>query len=134
MPVPAKSGEPEAWLALDLIPGLGSETFRKLLRVFGSPAAILEQNVSTLKNLVPTQLAQAIAEGADSQKHAAACKWLEHENNHLLTLADADYPQQLLEIPDPPPLLYLKGRRELLSLPGIAVVGSRNATPGGEQN
>jgi DNA processing protein len=52
----------------------------------------------------------------------------------LITLADSDYPRQLLEIADPPPLLYGRGRRELLGSTGIAVVGSRNATPQGLQN
>ena len=44
------------------------------------------------------------------------------------------YPRSLLEIPDPPPLLYARGRVELLARPALAIVGSRNATPQGERN
>ena len=52
----------------------------------------------------------------------------------MLTLADTAYPKQLLEIPDPPALLYVAGSPELLSIPSLAVVGSRNATPQGLRN
>jgi DNA processing protein len=48
-----------------------------------------------------------------------------------MTLAEEDYPKSLLEIADPPAVLYCKGRRSLLSQPGLGVVGSRNATPQG---
>ena len=52
----------------------------------------------------------------------------------MITLADAEYPQALLQIPDPPPLIYVKGRRELLNRDSFAVVGSRNATAQGVNN
>src|SRR4029077_7218335 len=50
------------------------------------------------------------------------------------TLADEGYPRALLEIPDPPPLLYAVGRVELLQHPCFAIVGSRNATAQGDAN
>jgi DNA processing protein len=52
----------------------------------------------------------------------------------VLTLADTAYPKQLLEIPDPPALLYVAGDARLLSSPALAIVGSRNATPQGLRN
>jgi DNA processing protein len=52
----------------------------------------------------------------------------------VLTLADADYPRPLPETPDPPAPLHLRGRRELLARPGLAIVGSRSATPQGASN
>lgn len=134
MPIPAPGAEPQAWLGLELIPGLGGEGMRKLLARFGAPSAVLAQSVSTLSQTVTVSAARAIAEGAPPERIEATLKWLEQESNHLLTLADEDYPPQLLEIADPPPILYLKGRRELLGKPGLAVVGSRNATPSGLQN
>ena len=60
--------------------------------------------------------------------------WLAQPGNHVLTLADAAYPARLLEIADPPTLLYAKGRIDLLSAPSVAVVGSRNATAAGLEN
>jgi DNA processing protein len=134
MPMPPAGGEPLAWLALDLIPGLGGEGIRRLLNAFGTPAAVLQQTRSSLERCVTPRVAEAIVSGADPARLEAATKWLTADSNHLLTLADSDYPPALLEIADPPPILYLKGRRGLLGAPGIAVVGSRNATPVGAQN
>jgi len=48
-------------------------------------------------------------------------------------MADPAYPALLLEIPDPPTLLYLRGNAALLQKRALAVVGSRNATPQGLQ-
>ena len=59
----------------------------------------------------------------------AALHWASEPGNRILTLADSEYPQALLSSADPPVLLYLKGRVELLNRPGFAIVGSRNATP-----
>ena len=124
----------ESWLSLGLISGLGDESERRLLVAFGSPADILSANVVALQRVVSKQAAHSIALGVDKNKLAAALKWLEHPGNSVITLADPDYPSLLLNIPDPPPLLYLKGRRELLSSPALAIVGSRNATPQGLSN
>lgn len=60
--------------------------------------------------------------------------WLDHPRNHLLTWNDAAYPALLREIPSPPALLHVCGDPEVLSLPQIAIVGSRNPTASGEQN
>jgi DNA processing protein len=65
---------------------------------------------------------------------APAAEWLADPLNRILTVADAEYPQALLNIPDPPLLLYVKGRLDLLNSPALAVVGSRNATTQGIRN
>lgn len=64
----------------------------------------------------------------------AALEWSAQPGNHVLTLADADYPRALLTIADPPTLLYAKGDVGLLNRPAFAIVGSRNATKQGEAN
>jgi DNA processing protein len=75
---------------------------------------------------------------ATTERVNAALAWLsgadEGSARSLVTLADADYPKLLLEIADPPVLLYARGRRELLGSDCVAMVGSRNTTPQGEQN
>ena len=134
MPIPVPGAEPQAWLALHLIQGLGSEGIRKLLARFGAPSSVLAQSVAVLSQSVTPAVARSITEGPTAEKLDASLKWLNDDSNHLLTLADDDYPAQLLEIADPPPILYLKGNRALLGRPGLAVVGSRNATPSGLQN
>jgi DNA processing protein len=60
--------------------------------------------------------------------------WCERPGNHLLALSDPAYPPALANIADPPPLLYLRGRPELLTAPALAIVGSRNATSQGKAN
>ena len=67
----------------------------------------------------------------DAVELNAARVWLEQPGNSLLTLADPDYPKSLLEIGDPPAILYCKGQRSWLNQPSLGIVGSRNATPQG---
>ncbi|MDP2760506.1 MAG: DNA-processing protein DprA [Sideroxyarcus sp.] len=122
------------WLRLCLIPGLGNEGQRKLLQAFGSPSAVLQQSQSVLSQYVRQAVAHAIAEGIDETFVTTAGSWLDDPLNHILTLADADYPQALLNIADPPLLLYVKGRLDLLNAASLAIVGSRNATTQGLRN
>jgi DNA processing protein len=124
----------ESWITLCLIDGLGDEAIRRLLVAFGSPAEILSANAPALEGCVKKKVAQSIVQGAAQDKIAATLKWLEDSKNSVITLADSDFPSLLLNIPDPPPLLYLKGKRELLNSPMLAIVGSRNATPLGISN
>lgn len=91
----------------------------------------ISANTASLRQHVKPAVAEAIAQGIDE---TALADWLKNPGNDIVTLADADYPQSLLNIPDPPPLLYLKGRRALLNTPALAVVGSRNATAQGLSN
>ncbi|TSA14912.1 MAG: DNA-protecting protein DprA [Betaproteobacteria bacterium] len=123
-----------AWIKLSLVPGLGGASLRKLLHAFGLPQHILAAGRSALSRIVTAELADRILSDLDSHAVEAALGWAAVEGHAILTLADGDYPQLLLETPDPPALLYLRGRRELLALPGLAVVGSRNATPQGISN
>jgi len=107
---------------------------RKLLLEFGSPGDALAARPAALKRCVSAELAAQIAGGGNEAAATLALHWLTDPANHIVTLGDADYPQLLLQIPDPPPLLYVKGRRELLNRPALAVVGSRNATAQGVAN
>ena len=122
----------EAWLRLSLTQGLGSESFRKLLSAFGGPEQILAASRTSLTVVVSGKIADAILDGQLHADPAAVETWLADTNNHVVTLADTEYPQALLQTADPPPLIYVKGRVELLNQPAIAVVGSRNATAQGK--
>lgn len=119
------------WVGLSLIPGIGSRSYRDLLSAFGTPQQIYRTSCASLARVVSPAIARQIAEGPDEASAAPALAWLSQPGNHLITLADDEYPRALLEIPDPPPLLYAKGRRELLNVKTLAIVGSRNATPQG---
>ncbi|MGB8856158.1 MAG: DNA-processing protein DprA [Burkholderiales bacterium] len=122
------------WVALSSIPGLGDESLRKLLKAFGLPANIFSATVSELTSVVRRDVARAIAAGPDLDALKETREWLGQPENHFLTLADSSYPKSLLDLPDAPPILYVKGRVELLNVTSLAIVGSRNATPQGEEN
>ncbi|GAB1232461.1 DNA-processing protein DprA [Ferrigenium sp. UT5] len=122
------------WLRLCHVSGLGSEGLRKLLQAFGSPTAVLQQSVYSLSHYVKQPVARAIGEELDEAAIAQAANWLDDPLNRILTIADDDFPQALLNIPDPPLLLYVKGRLDLLNRPSLAIVGSRNATAQGIRN
>ena len=125
----------QAWLRLSLLEGLGPQSLRKLLIALGSPRDILAASSRDLGAVVPARLATAIRDGGAADDLLAAVEqWLADPLNHIVTFADAEYPRALLEITDPPPLLYVKGRLDLLNRTGFAIVGSRNATTQGINN
>lgn len=123
-----------SWLTLSQISGLGNEGLRRLLRAFGSPEAVLQASVSSLSQFVKPAVAQAIVQGFDEGTLAPVAAWLEDPLNHIFSIADSEYPQSLLNTADPPLLLYVKGRVDLLNAQSLAVVGSRNASAQGLRN
>ncbi|HCZ17024.1 MAG TPA: DNA-protecting protein DprA [Candidatus Accumulibacter sp.] len=122
------------WLRLTLIPGIGGKTQRKLLTTFGLPEAIFAAGRCALGAVVGDKAARLLL---DTDNHAAvdqALAWSERPDHHVLNLADVEYPQALLQIPDPPAVLYIRGHLGLLNRPALAMVGSRNPTPQGVRN
>jgi DNA processing protein len=125
------------WIRLEQTSGVGPETARKLLSAFGLPENIFSANFSALQKIVSERVAHALAAPLSDETKALIDKtiaWAEQDGNHVLTLADANYPKRLFDIADPPLVLYVKGRIDLLSAPALAVVGSRNATAQGVIN
>ncbi|MBI1943527.1 MAG: DNA-protecting protein DprA [Betaproteobacteria bacterium] len=123
-----------SWLQLTLTPGLGAATIRELLGRFGLPENVLGAKRADLARLASPEALTALDSGAVARAVEHALAWLEQPGCTIVTLADAAYPRLLLEIADPPALLYCRGRTELLSRPALAVVGSRNATAQGASN
>jgi len=122
------------WISLSNIQGVGSQTFCQLLTMFGNPANVYAASFKQLIEVVSEKIASEIGKGVDKSALSDSLDWLSQDNNHLVTLADPYYPKALLEIPDPPPLLYAKGNLALLNQRSIAIVGSRNASVQGEKN
>ncbi|MFZ1180497.1 MAG: DNA-processing protein DprA [Herbaspirillum sp.] len=125
------------WLRLTQTEGVGVEIARRLLSAFGMPSAIFAADRDALRAVVTARIADAVLKppSAMRQDHIErALAWAEEPGQRIVTLADADYPPALLNIADPPVLLYVQGRMELLAAPSLAVVGSRNATMQGLQN
>jgi DNA processing protein len=121
------------WLRLTLISGIGGESQRKLLAAFGLPEQIFAAGHLAHRKVIASKsdLLVDVDHAALEHKITAALEWAAQPDCHIITLADRQYPPQLLEIPDPPTLLYVRGNPALLLRPALAVVGSRNATPQG---
>ncbi|MHB8949224.1 MAG: DNA-processing protein DprA [Rhodoferax sp.] len=155
-----------AWLRLTLSSGVGNEAARKLLVAFGLPAKVFEQSASTLQQVVSPKQAAALLRAPPEL--AALLEqtwaWLQESGEgsarrQVVVLGDANYPPSLLNIEDPPLMLYLLGggkftsnqplalvntaqaainsiddRLGLCLAKSVAVVGSRNPTPQGADN
>ncbi|WP_250482882.1 DNA-processing protein DprA [Caballeronia sp. GaOx3] len=130
--------ELRAWLRLAHAKGLRPLALRTLLGAFGGPLEVLSESFASLAEIADARAAEAVLappeeiEGVPFDDYIeAAFAWASEPGNHILTLADPTYPQALLTMPDPPPLLYAKGRLELLQARAVAIVGSRHASPQG---
>jgi DNA processing protein len=127
-----------AWLRLAMSPGIGRVGARRLLATFGLPQQLFAQTQEALQAAAGPIAAQALAvqpEGWAAQ-FELTWDWLQAEpaTRRLLTLADPQYPESLLQTEDPPLLLYASGRGVETWPRSIAVVGSRNPTPQGKIN
>ena len=123
-----------SWLRLTLTPGLGAASLRAMLKQFGLPQAILQRKRSELAAFASAQALAALDSSAVREAVTRSLEWALAPGHAIITLADESYPRSLLEIADPPALLYAAGRVELASRPALAVVGSRNASAQGERN
>ena len=120
------------WLALSLTPGLGPTKARKLVEHFGSPQAVFRASLTELESTgIQAVSAQALATGKSMELGREELARAADAGITVLSIADAFYPTRLKEIYDPPAILYVRGDVEVLTRPGIAVVGTRHPTPYG---
>jgi DNA processing protein len=122
------------WLSLSMTPGLGSRLTGKLLRQFGSPEGIFRASLTELEAChlpsAPAQAIQSRQARKDAEEELARVRKL---GCGLLNWDEPEYPQRLLEIYDPPPLLYVRGDPSALNRHSISMVGTRRPTPYGNQ-
>jgi len=122
------------WLALRLTPGLGARLAGKLLRQFGSPEEIFRASLTELEACqLPAAVAQAVFSKAafrDAEKELARVR---KAGCRLIHWGESEYPKRLLEIYDPPPLVYVRGNEQVLNRHTISIVGTRRPTPYGNQ-
>ncbi len=123
-----------SWLQLALTPGLSPSAMRSMLSEFGLPSAVLGRKAQDLGRHAKREVVDALFSEQVAASVASALEWAALPGHAVVTLADEAYPRALLEVSDPPPLLYVAGRAELLNRPALAIVGSRNATAQGESN
>src|ERR1017187_9555445 len=114
MAAPVLTREEELyWLALKLVPGLGTRTSGKLLERFRTPQAIFRASRTELEAAgVSGSVAQSIASGTTFEDGVAQQEKMAEAGAVAVTLSDPRYPQRLREIFDPPIVLFARGRVE----------------------
>ena len=124
-----------SWLALALTPGLASRLSARLLKEFGSPEEVFRAPLTRLEACkLPGPVAQAVFKKQSfkrAEKELALTRRI--DRCRLLNWTDPEYPQTLLQIYDPPVMLYVRGDAEVLNLPSISIVGTRRPTLYGTQ-
>jgi DNA processing protein len=120
------------WLALSLTEGLGVTRIRKLIEHFGNPESVFRASLTELEATgMRAVSAQSIATGKSQELAQEECGKAMEARSKIISLSDPEYPSRLTEIYDPPVILFVKGSVEVLSRPGIAMVGTRHPTPYG---
>jgi DNA processing protein len=124
-----------SWLAMTLTSGLASRLSARLLRRFESPEGIFRATLSQLESCnIPAPVAQAIVKKESfkrAEKELLAIRNI--PSCSLLNWTDPEYPQNLLQIYDPPVLFYVRGNPQILNHPSISIVGTRRPTLYGTQ-
>ena len=120
------------WLALWLTPGLGPTRARRVVDHLGSAAAVFRASLTELEATgILASSAQSLATGKSMELAREEMARATAAGVEIVTLDDSLYPQQLKQIYDPPLVLYVRGQVEVISQPGIALVGTRHPTPYG---
>lgn len=123
------------WLRLSAANRLSAQDRLDLLRNFGRIESVFDLSANDLAEagFDGAQLVRALCDSEPAGLELALA-WLSQPNCHLLTWTDESYPTLLREIPDPPLMVYVRGKPEILNWPQLAMVGSRHPTPGGVEN
>ena len=124
----------EAWLVVSQTPGIGCIKFHKLINQIGQPEDILKASTQELNTAGLNSEAIRFLRNPPADKISLNLNWLKAPNHTIRTLRCRQYPDEIKELKDAPPVLYIKGDESLLKDPQIAVVGTRKPTPSGQAN
>ncbi|MYE91028.1 DNA-protecting protein DprA, partial [Candidatus Poribacteria bacterium] len=128
------SADTKSLIHLNLIPGIGNYTIRRLLAAFGSAEksiAATSEELAQIDGLTP-DVRQQLIDGRSRAPLAQELELIEQHQCHIVTINDDAYPALLKQIDDPPVLLYIIGDFPLLDTLSIAIVGSRSPTKYGK--
>ncbi len=127
------AGEILHWVALSLIPGVGSVLFKRLVDRFLSPEAVFGAPLGELLQIegVGEKVSRAIQSGPPRAEAERELRLIHSVGGKVLLLCDEAYPARLKEIYDPPPLLYVRGELKQSDDLALAIVGSRRTSPYG---
>lgn len=124
------------WVSLSLVPGLGASGIGRLVEFFAGPDRVL-QATARERSQVGGIRAEALSGLSDvnavRRRGEQELERLGAFGGQALCLEDAGYPSLLRQISTPPPVLYIRGQKELLASCGVAIVGSRAATAYGHR-
>lgn len=129
------AGEIYWWLALERAPFVGPITISKLMSAFGNPRTIIEAGTDVIKStgLVSSRIAESLGSyKPDDEGIQQDIETLARLDARVMTRWDEDYPKNLLEIYDPPAILFVRGEFQAKDDLAIAVVGSRASSNYGD--
>lgn len=121
----------ENWLTLLHMPGIGPSTFHTLLDTFGSVEAALNASAAQLSGLGIKDEAVNTLNRQEQPDIEADLNWRAETDHHIITFDDERYPARLKDLPDAPPVLYVRGDPDYLLQPQLAMVGARNPSAAG---
>lgn len=123
----------ENWLILIHASGLSPIKLKELLVQFKQPGCIIRAEISQLTGCGLKQETIHAIYHPDQKAIEADIEWLNSPGNYFISILDAGYPALLKQIPDSPPGLFIRGNQNVLGTTQVAIVGSRNPTPGGRR-
>lgn len=124
----ASRAEVRALLTLDATPGIGLVRLRRLVDTFGSAERALKAPLREFEAVAGASATRGRGDAAVAEQVDSALAEADRLGMDVCTWTSEDYPQALLHLHDPPPILFLRGRRDLLGRAAVTVVGSRRAT------
>ena len=117
----------ESWLLLKSVKGIGNKLLYKAFRHFGSAEAILKADKTSLEPIFGSKAINIVSRDFDRDYVNNAIVKLKQLNAEAITYENETYPKNILNLPDPPPVIFLKGNKSLLCQKSVSIVGSRKA-------
>ena len=119
--------EEQYYYWLHSVPGIGRQTYQKLLQ-YVTPKELYENGIEKIDHLLREKQKENILDSIKKWNISKEWEILQKRNIEVLGLLEKAYPAKLSQISDPPPLLYIKGKKEILNKPSVAVVGARGCS------
>ena len=109
------------------VSGIGRQTYQKLLQ-YVTPKELYECGIEKVEHLLRENQKENISDSIKNYNISKEWEILQKRKIEVLGLLEKNYPSKLSQINDPPPVLYCKGKKEILSKPSVAVVGARGCS------
>jgi len=123
------------WLTINGIPNVGPVTIKKLWEAFGSIKAAWQASEKSIFRIegISKPAVRAFLENRDKISLDAELESVGKSNVNVLTFDHKEYPAGLLNIYDPPPVVYIKGQLPKNDEKTVAIVGTRKASRYGRE-